>query len=452
VWIHGGGFVRGATSDPRFNGAWLASQGIVAVTISYRLGALSAPPPIPAFMEGNQAAEGVNFGLMDQMEALSWVQANIAAFGGDPAQVTIAGSSAGGASVGYLSTTPAARGLFARSIMMSSGGGDRKPSYQPAAGEWPRQFQKVWQAVLDGAREEPCAAPKDAGVKSGTTLGKIEQGQGLATALRLCLPAEKIVTAFGNSWNSSGGLLKQEYRSYPFFDGTTVAAPSQIDGFKQAAAPELPLLIGFARDEATEVSSRGLALRQKDLVRRLRNSGLDFIRSWKAVAKLYPEPEGNMALARRVYADVTYHWPAQIAACLLARTSDNVHVYEFNYTSPQRKRDPDLGAGHSEDAIWLFGGPVLDAAVGKRAARVADRDGQFVASFSTAVLNFVKSGNPNPAGAAESWPAYVPGMNVMLIDGPKFVLKKAYDSARLPAIKAMAKTYGVSFEPDGCRP
>jgi para-nitrobenzyl esterase len=119
VWLHGGALASGAGSQPMYDGTRLAQQGLVVVTINYRLGVLGylAHPALSA--ESPRQVSG-NYGLLDQIEALRWVQRNIAAFGGDAARVTIAGESAGGLSVIYLMAAPDARGLFARAIAQSA--------------------------------------------------------------------------------------------------------------------------------------------------------------------------------------------------------------------------------------------------------------------------------------------------------------------------------------------
>jgi hypothetical protein len=118
-WIHGGALTSGSSSERLYDGAQLAARGVVVVSINYRLGALGylAHPQLSA--ESPQRVSG-NYGLLDQIEALRWVQRNIAAFGGDPANVTIAGESAGGLSVMYLMASPQARGLFSRAIAQSA--------------------------------------------------------------------------------------------------------------------------------------------------------------------------------------------------------------------------------------------------------------------------------------------------------------------------------------------
>ena len=120
VWIHGGALTTGSSSESVYDGAKIARQGgVVVVSINYRLGVLGwlAHPALSA--ESPQGLSG-NYGLLDQIEALRWVQRNIASFGGDPANVTIAGESAGGLSVMYLMASPPARGLFAKAIAESA--------------------------------------------------------------------------------------------------------------------------------------------------------------------------------------------------------------------------------------------------------------------------------------------------------------------------------------------
>jgi para-nitrobenzyl esterase len=119
VWIHGGALVTGASSEPMYDGSRLAEHGVVVVSINYRLGVLGylAHPALSA--ESPLGISG-NYGLLDQIEALRWVKRNIEAFGGDPANVTIAGESAGGLSVMYLLASPQARGLFSKAIAESA--------------------------------------------------------------------------------------------------------------------------------------------------------------------------------------------------------------------------------------------------------------------------------------------------------------------------------------------
>ncbi len=123
VWIYGGGFVNGGASPPTYSGADLAKQGVVFVSFNYRVGrfgTFALPQLTRANADGGRLG---NYGIMDQIAALQWVRRNAAAFGGDPANVTIIGESAGGMSVHMLNTSPLARGLFHKAFIMSGGNG-----------------------------------------------------------------------------------------------------------------------------------------------------------------------------------------------------------------------------------------------------------------------------------------------------------------------------------------
>lgn len=123
VWIYGGGFVNGGASPPTYSGAELAKQGIMVVSFNYRVGRFGTFAH-PALTTANED-DGLlgNYGYMDQIAALKWLQRNIAAFGGDPKNVTIVGESAGGMSVHALVTSPMAKGLFHKAVVMSGGDG-----------------------------------------------------------------------------------------------------------------------------------------------------------------------------------------------------------------------------------------------------------------------------------------------------------------------------------------
>jgi para-nitrobenzyl esterase len=120
VWIYGGGYVNGSASMPLYWGDHLANKGVIVVTIAYRLGPLGFLAHPELTLESPHHSSG-NYGLMDQIAALEWIQRNIAAFGGDPKNVTIAGQSSGAISVSILMASPRAKGLFQRAIGESGG-------------------------------------------------------------------------------------------------------------------------------------------------------------------------------------------------------------------------------------------------------------------------------------------------------------------------------------------
>ena len=120
VWIYGGGYINGSASMPLYWGDRLAHKGVVVVTIAYRLGPLGFLAHPELTRESPHHSSG-NYGLMDQIAALGWIQRNIAAFGGDPKCVAIAGQSSGAISVSILMASPPAKGLFQRAIGESGG-------------------------------------------------------------------------------------------------------------------------------------------------------------------------------------------------------------------------------------------------------------------------------------------------------------------------------------------
>ena len=149
VWIYGGGFVNGGSSPPTYSGAELAKQGIMGVSFNYRIarfGTFAHPQLTQANPDGGLLG---NYGYMDQLAALKWIQRNIAAFGGDPKDVTIAGESAGGMSVHTLVTSPLTKGLFAKAVIMSGGDG---------GGMGPGGLQNAEKASLAFARKNGIAA------------------------------------------------------------------------------------------------------------------------------------------------------------------------------------------------------------------------------------------------------------------------------------------------------
>ena len=203
VWIYGGGFVNGGSSPPTYSGAPIANQGVMVVSFNYRLGRFGTFRH-PALGKD----QGVNYGLLDQIAALKWVQRNIAGFGGDPDQVTIVGESAGGRSVHALMTTPLAKGLFDRAVIMSGGNG--KP----------------------GALSTPADAERLA-VAFGESQGIAPDAPDAAARLR-ALPARAVVGDLN--------LAKMENFFSPVTDGRS--AVDVIAAHESGQAPAIPVMIG----------------------------------------------------------------------------------------------------------------------------------------------------------------------------------------------------------------
>ncbi len=218
VWIHGGGFFAGFGGEERHNGAILTKKGAVVVTINYRLGAFGFLAHPALAMESPNHAAG-NYGILDQIAALKWVQRNIAQFGGDPSRVTIFGESAGAMSVGTLLASPLAKGLFHRAILESGTG-----------------------TTLIQTRADAAATAE----KIATALGV--PGTDAAAAPRLrAVPAETLLAvAVRSAPNKSAPIL------WPSVDGYVLPRP--VDATIMAGtANVVPIIVGSNKDEPQDV-------------------------------------------------------------------------------------------------------------------------------------------------------------------------------------------------------
>jgi para-nitrobenzyl esterase len=218
VWIHGGGFFAGFGGEERHNGGPLARKGAVVVTLNYRLGAFGfmAHPALAADSPDHSSG---NYGLMDQIAALQWVQRNIARLGGDPSRVTIFGESAGAMSVGALIGSPEAKGLFHRAILESGTG-----------------------TTLFHSR----AAAEAAGVKLATALGMTGSDAAAATRLRAA-PADSVLAAAIRIAPNRGSPI-----FFPSIDGKVLPRPVD-SAIVTGAANVVPVIVGSNRDESQEV-------------------------------------------------------------------------------------------------------------------------------------------------------------------------------------------------------
>jgi para-nitrobenzyl esterase len=216
VWIHGGGFFAGFGGEERHNGARLAKKGAVVVTVNYRLGPFGFLAH-PAFAAESPYHAAGNYGLLDQIAALRWVQRNIARFGGDPSRVTIFGESAGGMSVGSLIASPLAKGLFQRAILESGTG--------VSIGITPRE------------------TPEASALLLAESLGV--QGVDASAARRLrALSADTVLAAFLRRPRDAPQFA-------PVIDGW--ALPHAVDSTLLSGAANLvPVIAGTNRDEGDE--------------------------------------------------------------------------------------------------------------------------------------------------------------------------------------------------------
>jgi len=351
VWIHGGANTFGSGSDVYYDGAAFARRGVVLVTINYRVGYLGF------FSHPALAADGgnlVNYGLLDQIAALKWVQANIAGFGGDPANVTVFGESAGGAAVLYLLASPDARGLFAKAGI-ESGGGLRLP-------------RDVAAVTREG---------RDLAQKLGLTGSAVT-----ADALR-AIPAEQFIRngirpvtpGFGPA---TGGAALPE---------TPLAA---MRGGRSAA---VPLIIGVNSNEASLVQSYGM---QPETIIEQFGGRLP------GLSDAYgPAVTRDDALyARRLYGDVVFAYPARAVAVAHSRRAP-VWLYWFDYV-PEGRRAEAAGVAHAAEIPYVFDTP--REAAGLPAISTVDK--AYAEGVNACFASLALTGRPSDAPLCAGWQPY----------------------------------------------
>ncbi|MFZ0291044.1 MAG: carboxylesterase family protein [Candidatus Sulfotelmatobacter sp.] len=357
VWIYGGGFINGSAAMPLYWGDRLAHQGLIVVTIAYRLGPLGFLA-LPELTRESPNHSSGNYGLMDQIAALEWIQRNIAAFGGDPKNVTIAGQSSGAMSVSILMASPRAKGLFQRAIGESGG------LFEP--------LQLAPKYLLANAERE--------GDKYAASLGAAS----LVELRRL--PASQLT---GNA----GGICHPVIEPY-------LLPVSPYEAFATGKQNDVPLLIGSNADEAralVDVSNVKAATFDSDLQH-------SFGQLPPPLVTAYPHSTDQEAKQARLdlERDLRFGWDMWAWARLQSATGQSpVFYYSFTQQPPFPSGSvyEGWGASHFAELWYVF--DHLDQAPWHWT--VADR--KVAEEMSGYWVNFAKSGNPNGAGLP-TWPAF----------------------------------------------
>lgn len=321
VWIHGGAFVRGSNARTIYEGASFARDGVVMVSINYRLGisGFAAVPGAP-----------LNRGLHDQIFALRWVQENIEAFGGDPGNVTIFGESAGGMSVGALVAAPVTRGLFRRAVVQSGNG--------------------IAVAQVDDARRVAAALAEKAGI-APTAAAFGELGPDRLRAAQDGVALELMLDPDPARWGASitgNGLGVMSL--FPVLDGELIAAlPSDVLADRSDRA--VPLLIGYTAEEFrffTVPSGIAAGITEESLPALLLRYGVD-----PAVAQVYAanRPQATAGdVFNAIITDLAFREDTMRIAESVAAAGEPAYVYEFGWHS----RIEGLGACHVLEIPFVF--------------------------------------------------------------------------------------------------
>lgn len=370
VWIHGGAFVTGSGSGAFYRGHHLASRGdVVVVTINYRLGALGFLAH-PDLLDEETGSSG-NWGLLDQVAALQWVQANVHLFGGDPTNVTIFGESAGSMSVSCLVGSPLAQGLFRRAIAQSGG-----PNGVPMT-------------TATKAAEQLCEL---AGVDGVLALRDLDVADLLAAQTKLQLAAAESGSGMALAPTIDGGLLPEH----------------PLKAIEGGVAEGKELLVGTNLDEMKlwVVGNRRLTSGDEAFIlRRLEKTfgpdAADALEAYKAARADRGDDLSPIELWTAIESDRVFRLPS-LRMCE-AQSANGTAVYDYLFTWKSPALGGLLASCHALEIPFVFGTlttPGVERFTGEGPEALALSE-----KMQDAWLAFAKTGNPSTEGLGE-WPAY----------------------------------------------
>ena len=382
ISVHGGGLLQGTGNIVRQNGIALARQGVIYISLNYRLSAFGFMTH-PALTALHPDEPQGNYGLQDVAAALEWVQSNIAAFGGNPEKVTLFGTSAGADIINALMVMPRTAGLFQRAISQSSSVGigpvgyqDRRVGFMPATDRLGQAFVK----------------------RAG-----LAEAADIAAALYALSTQDILAT-----------LVKAD--RFPLvIDGTVL--PDQLNTlFAAGKAHAVPYLTGTNSFEASLAYDIGVtALAPANFAKQLKAADKN---------RLYPQLEG----ARRdeaVFSDIAFTANSRYLATQMQRMGVPVYRYYFNYVADAR-RDIDPGAMHGSDVAYVVGR--LDADIDLVSVSTAD---QRISELMMAYwVQFAHTGNPNREGLP-AWPAFDPAAGNLLEIAATPVVREQFLAERM---------------------
>jgi para-nitrobenzyl esterase len=385
VWIHGGALIFGAGGLPIYDGTPLAQRGAVVVTINYRLGALGFFAH--SSIAGAKPGADVNFGLLDQIAALKWVQQNIAAFGGDPGNVTIFGQSAGAESVLALFSSPLARGLFHKGIAQS-----------------------------------PYGIPSHTLTKARATAAKVAtalqlNGANASAAQLRAVPADAFEKLDGNEVSLAPGFIVGD-----------AALPKPVLGvFQSCGEAPVPLIIGNTSDDGSIAVEFGMD--PAAIVKRLGAVRI-------AVKSLYPKGLSDEQLGRQTVRDLVFTAFARRIAYLHTARAPTWR-YHYGYV-PSGVRSSKPGVAHGAEVALTMGTLDLCQCLG---APASDQDRDASRRALTHWFDFAANGTPVPR-SAEAWPRESQRESKLLEFGESDVVRADFMKTRVNTFIGTLKVLG----------
>jgi para-nitrobenzyl esterase len=375
-WIYGGGFTGGSSSMPMTSGAQFAKQGVILVAPNYRVGRFGFFA-FPALSKEHPDELKGNYAYMDQLAALKWVQQNIAAFGGDPNNVTIFGFSAGGVSVHSLLTMPMARGLFQKAIVESGGSRDSVLTARPMN--------------KDGVDPNYPVSAETIGINFARSIG-IEGTDEAALAKLRALSVEQIL----NGAPPQPGGSVPSYETTPILDGKLITETAET-AYKAHREPRVPLMLGS--NSADTAGNRIKATTKEQL--------FAHFGKWSAQAQTAYDPDGSADLATlvaRANDDFGQAEPARFAASAFAANGSPVYLYRFSYVQPAMREMFRAGTPHGGEIAFVFG-TLGTGGFGPPPPPPTAQDEAVSRMAQSYWVNFAKTGDPNGAGLP-NWPRY----------------------------------------------
>ena len=385
VWIHGGGFTGGSGSSPQNFGHEFAKNGVILVNINYRLGRLGffAHPALSATFPNEYKG---NYGLMDQIEGLRWIQKNIIEFGGDPNNVTIFGFSAGGVSVHSLVTIPSASGLFHKVISQSGGGRNGVLTGRPIIKENIDAFYPVSAETI--------------GINFAKKHG-IEGTDASALAKLRALKVEEIIDGGQETDGPNGPRIY----SGPILDGKLVVETAE-SAYMAGRQPKVPLIIGNCSAEigGPFVSN---AKSKEELFASFGHLEGD--------AKAAYDSDGTKSFNEIITTfntDWVWGEPSRMTAKVFIAKKAPTYMYQFGYVPSNGQQRSPFGAGHGSEVSFVFN--TLNARWGTQ-GEPSDQEKELAKTMNIYWTNFARTGNPNGEGIT-NWPNYNNGENILDIE------------------------------------